>query len=80
MSCRKRCCWLPEPIVTNASDDPARHAEMAELESLSPEQRRSLSLAMLVCDRPQVVEQLLAIGHRAAPVISPVGRGPSIPV
>ena len=53
MSCRKRCCWLPEPIVTNASDDPARHAEMADslslamlvlLESLSPEQRAVLLL------------------------------------
>jgi RNA polymerase sigma-70 factor (ECF subfamily) len=40
--------WLPEPIVTDGEDDPARHAEMADslslamlvlLESLSPEQR-----------------------------------------
>src|SRR3954452_374724 len=30
--------WLPEPIVTEGSDDPARHAEMAD----------SLSVAMLV--------------------------------
>src|ERR671936_2495140 len=30
--------WLPEPIVTDSSDDPAQHAEMAD----------SLSLAMLV--------------------------------
>src|SRR4029453_9085955 len=29
--------WLPEPIVTDGSNDPARHAEMAD----------SLSLAML---------------------------------
>jgi RNA polymerase sigma-70 factor (ECF subfamily) len=45
--------WLPEPIVTEGSDDPARHAEMAEslsvamlvlLESLSPEQRAVLLL------------------------------------
>ena len=45
--------WLPEPIVTEASDDPARHAEMADslsmavlvmLESLSPEQRAVLLL------------------------------------
>ena len=40
--------WLPEPIITEAHDDPAEHAEMAEslslamlvvLETLSPEQR-----------------------------------------
>ena len=40
--------WLPEPLVTSAEDDPARHAETADslsmaflvlLESLSPEQR-----------------------------------------
>jgi RNA polymerase sigma-70 factor (TIGR02957 family) len=40
--------WLPEPILTDGPDDPARHAEMADslslamlvlLESLSPEQR-----------------------------------------
>jgi RNA polymerase sigma-70 factor (TIGR02957 family) len=40
--------WLPEPVVTDPADDPARHAEMADslslaflvlLESLSPEQR-----------------------------------------
>src|SRR4029450_2775595 len=27
--------WLPEPIITDGHDDPARHAEMAD--SLSPE-------------------------------------------
>src|SRR4051794_13444837 len=45
--------WLPEPIITDGDDDPARHAETADslslavlvlLESLSPEQR-----AVLVC-------------------------------
>jgi RNA polymerase sigma-70 factor (ECF subfamily) len=45
--------WLPEPIITDGDDDPARHAEMAEslsvallvlLESLSPEQRAVLLL------------------------------------
>jgi RNA polymerase sigma-70 factor (ECF subfamily) len=45
--------WLPEPIVTDSSDDPARHAEMADslsvamlvlLETLSPEQRAVLLL------------------------------------
>jgi RNA polymerase sigma-70 factor (ECF subfamily) len=45
--------WLPEPIVTDARDDPARHAETADslsvamlvlLESLSPEQRAVLLL------------------------------------
>jgi len=45
--------WLPEPIITDGHDDPARHAEIAEslslamlvlLESLSPEQRAVLLL------------------------------------
>jgi RNA polymerase sigma-70 factor (ECF subfamily) len=45
--------WLPEPIVTERPDDPARQAEMADslslaflvlLESLSPEQRAVLLL------------------------------------
>jgi len=45
--------WLPEPIVTDAASDPARHAEMADslslamlvlLERLSPEQRAVLLL------------------------------------
>ena len=45
--------WLPEPILTDGRDDPARHAEMADslslamlvlLESLSPEQRAVLLL------------------------------------
>jgi RNA polymerase sigma-70 factor (TIGR02957 family) len=45
--------WLPEPLVGDQSDDPARHAEMADslslaflvlLESLSPEQRAVLLL------------------------------------
>jgi RNA polymerase sigma-70 factor (ECF subfamily) len=45
--------WLPEPIVTDGPDDPARQAEMADslslavlvlLESLSPEQRAVLLL------------------------------------
>ncbi len=45
--------WLPEPLVTDPSGDPARRAEMADslslaflvlLESLSPEQRAALLL------------------------------------
>jgi RNA polymerase sigma-70 factor (ECF subfamily) len=45
--------WLPEPIVTDGRDDPARHAKTADslsvallvlLESLSPEQRAVLLL------------------------------------
>jgi RNA polymerase sigma-70 factor (TIGR02957 family) len=45
--------WLPEPIITAGSDDPAQHAEMADslslamlvlLERLSPEQRAVLLL------------------------------------
>ena len=45
--------WLPEPLVTDPTADPARHVEMADslslaflvlLESLSPEQRAALLL------------------------------------
>ena len=45
--------WLPEPIITDGEDDPARHAEMADslslamlvlLENLTPEQRAVLLL------------------------------------
>ena len=45
--------WLPEPIITDSTDDPARHADTADslsvallvlLESLSPEQRAVLLL------------------------------------
>jgi RNA polymerase sigma factor (sigma-70 family) len=45
--------WLPEPLVADAADDPARSAEMADslslaflvlLESLSPEQRAAFLL------------------------------------
>ena len=45
--------WLPEPLVANVDDDPARKAEMADslslaflvlLESLSPEQRAAFLL------------------------------------
>ncbi len=45
--------WLPEPIITDSTDDPAQQAEMADslslamlvlLESLSPEQRAALLL------------------------------------
>src|SRR5438270_9587071 len=45
--------WLPEPLITDGLDDPARHAETADslslamlvlLESLSPEQRAVLLL------------------------------------
>jgi Sigma-70, region 4 len=45
--------WLPEPIITDGQDDPARHAATADslslamlvlLESLSPEQRAVLLL------------------------------------
>jgi RNA polymerase sigma-70 factor (ECF subfamily) len=45
--------WLPEPIITDGHDDPARHAAMADslslamlvlLETLSPEQRAVLLL------------------------------------
>jgi RNA polymerase sigma-70 factor (TIGR02957 family) len=58
--------WLPEPILTDGDDDPARHAEMADslslamlvlLESLSPEQRAVLLLHdVFDYDYPQVAE------------------------
>ncbi len=56
--------WLPEPILTDGVDDPARHAETADslsvamlvlLESLSPEQRAVLLLHdVFDYDYPQV--------------------------
>jgi RNA polymerase sigma-70 factor (ECF subfamily) len=56
--------WLPEPIITDGDDDPARHAEMADslsvamlvlLESLSPEQRAVLLLHdVFDYDYPQI--------------------------
>jgi RNA polymerase sigma-70 factor (TIGR02957 family) len=58
--------WLPEPIITDGHEDPARHAEMADslslamlvlLESLSPEQRAVLLLHdVFDYDYPQVAE------------------------
>ena len=58
--------WLPEPILTDGDDDPARHAEMADslslamlvlLESLSPEQRAVLLLHdVFDYDYPPVAE------------------------
>src|SRR5262249_24850516 len=58
--------WLPEPIITDRDDDPARHTEMADslslamlvlLESLSPEQRAVLLLHdVFDYDYPQVAE------------------------
>jgi RNA polymerase sigma-70 factor (ECF subfamily) len=56
--------WLPEPLVTDGEDDPARHAEMSDslslamlvlLETLSPEQRAVLLLHdVFDYDYPQV--------------------------
>jgi RNA polymerase sigma-70 factor (TIGR02957 family) len=60
--------WLPEPIITDGQDDPARHAEIADslslamlvlLESLSPEQRAVLLLHdVFDYDYPQVAEMV----------------------
>jgi RNA polymerase sigma-70 factor (TIGR02957 family) len=59
--------WLPEPLVTGADEDPARHAEVADslslaflvlLESLSPEQR-AVFLLREVFEYPY--EQIAAI-------------------
>jgi RNA polymerase sigma-70 factor (ECF subfamily) len=56
--------WLPEPIITDGRDDPARHAETADslslamlvlLERLSPEQRAVLLLHdVFDCGYPQI--------------------------
>ncbi len=58
--------WLPEPILTNGHDDPARHAEMADslslamlvlLESLSAEERAVLLLHdVFEYDHAQIAE------------------------
>jgi RNA polymerase sigma-70 factor (TIGR02957 family) len=60
--------WLPEPIITDSSDDPAQHAEMADslsvallvlLESLSPEQRAVLLLHdVFDYDHAQIAEMI----------------------
>ncbi len=60
--------WLPEPIITDGEDDPARHAEMADslslamlvlLESLSPEQRAVLLLHdVFDYDHAQIAEMI----------------------
>ena len=59
--------WLPEPLVTSADEDPARHVEMADslslaflvvLESLTPEQR-AVFLLREVFDYPY--EQIAGI-------------------
>ena len=58
--------WLPEPIITDGQDDPARHAETADslslamlvlLESLSPDQRAVLLLRdVFDYDHAQIAE------------------------
>ena len=60
--------WLPEPIITDGSDDPAEHAEMADslslamlvlLENLSPEQRAAFLLHdVFDYDHAQIAEVL----------------------
>jgi RNA polymerase sigma-70 factor (TIGR02957 family) len=60
--------WLPEPIITDGHDDPARHAEMADslslamlvlLERLSPEQRAVLLLHDVFDYRYPQIAQIL---------------------
>lgn len=60
--------WLPEPILTDGEDDPARHAEMADslsmamlvlLESLSPEQRAVLLLRDVFDYRYQEIASII---------------------
>ena len=58
--------WLPEPIITEGHEDPARRAEMSDslslamlvlLESLSPEQRAVLLLHdVFGCPYPEIAE------------------------
>ncbi len=65
--------WLPEPIVTESEEDPARHAEMADslslaflvvLEKLTPEQR-AVFLLREVFDYPY--ERIAAIVGKSEP-------------
>jgi RNA polymerase sigma-70 factor (ECF subfamily) len=62
--------WLPEPIITDGRDDPARHAETAD----------SLSLAMLVLLESLSAEQRAVLllhdvfHHRYAEVAAIVGK------
>src|SRR5919199_5314198 len=67
--------WLPEPLMTNADDDPARQAEIADslslaflvlLESLSPEQR-AVFLLREVFDYPY--EQIAEIVGKSQPAV-----------
>jgi RNA polymerase sigma-70 factor (TIGR02957 family) len=60
--------WLPEPIITDGHDDPARHAETADalslamlvlLERLSPEQRAVLLLHEVFDYRYPEVAQII---------------------
>jgi RNA polymerase sigma-70 factor (TIGR02957 family) len=60
--------WLPEPIITDGEDDPARHAETADslslamlvlLESLSPEQRAVLLLHDVFDYRYQEIAEIV---------------------
>ncbi|WP_448640110.1 sigma factor-like helix-turn-helix DNA-binding protein [Geodermatophilus sp. URMC 63] len=60
--------WLPEPIITDGHDDPARHAETADslslamlvlLESLSSEQRAVLLLRDVFDDRDHEIARII---------------------
>jgi RNA polymerase sigma factor (sigma-70 family) len=60
--------WLPEPIITDGIDDPARHADTADslsvallvlLESLSPEQRAVLLLHDVFDYRYQEIAEIV---------------------
>src|SRR4029453_7913507 len=66
--------WLPEPILTDGHDDPARHAEVADslslarlglLESLSPEQRAVLLLHDVFDYDHAQIAQIIGKGQEA---------------
>jgi RNA polymerase sigma-70 factor (ECF subfamily) len=74
---RRECCvgeWLPEPPVTESTDDPAQQAEMADalslamlvlLESLSPEQRAVLLLHDVFDYRFSEIAPIVGKSHEA---------------
>jgi RNA polymerase sigma-70 factor (ECF subfamily) len=67
--------WLPEPLVANADDDPARKAEMADslslaflvlLESLSPEQRAAFLLHDVFDEPYDRIAEIIATSEQNA--------------
>jgi len=78
--------WLPEPIVTDALEEPARHAEMADsmslamlvlLESLSPEQRVGFRRSRRRCAGVLVLRARSSTGSAWAPAFRVCPCAPS---